>query len=78
MRWHRKHDTIEALEKENYKLRYQLNFAIDMIVMNGDCALCAMSDVCEYEFAPHSEDRFISCKRNIEKLFLEIVPQDVE
>lgn len=72
------HDTIEALEKENYKLRYQLNFAIDMIVMNGDCALCAMSDKCEYEFAPHSEDRFISCKGNIEELFLEIVPQDVE
>lgn len=72
------HDTIEALEKENHKLRYQLNFAIDMIVMNGDCALCAMSDECEYEFAPHSEDRFIDCKRNIEKLFLEIVPQDVE
>ena len=72
------HDTIEALEKETYKLHYQLNFAIDMIVMNGDCALCAMSDECEYEFAPHSEDRFIDCKRNIEKLFLEIVPQDVE
>ena len=24
------HDTIESLEKENHKLRYQLNFAIDM------------------------------------------------
>ena len=72
------HDTIEALEKENLKLRYQLNFAIDMIVMNGDCTLCAMSDECEYEFAPHDAARFAICRNNMEKLFEEIIPQDVE
>ena len=72
------HDTIRLLEEENNKLRLQLDFAIDMIVLNHDCVLCPMSSECEYEFAPHDADRFAICRNNMEKLFEKIIPQDVE
>lgn len=41
------HDTILLLEKENSELREKLAFAIDMLVLNHECAFCPMNDECK-------------------------------
>lgn len=40
-------DTILLLEKENSELREKLAFAIDMLVLNHECAFCPMNDECK-------------------------------
>ena len=63
------HDTIRLLEEENNKLHLQLDFAIDMIVLNHDCVLCPMSSECEHEGKPHDEVIVIECHEKIKSFF---------
>lgn len=64
------YDTIILLEEENNKLRRQLDFAIDMMVLNHNCFLCPVSNDCEVEFVVNRDaEDIIKCRRKIKSFF---------
>lgn len=67
------HDTIRLLEKENIELRAQLNFAIDMMVLNHNCVFCPMSNECESNGS--EEFDVIECTKQHTE-FLKLVGED--
>ena len=64
------HDTIRFLEEENNKLRLQLDFAIDMMVLNHECFLCPESNNCEVGFIVNRDaEDVIKCRQKIKSFF---------